>query len=81
MMKAEWFTMNFYAGTVTNYYWISDEDYERIKDKRGTELENEIYPNGIPEDIACGYGFYGCSVGKNAEGRGWISICTGRSCD
>ena len=80
-MNREWFTSNRGCGTTTNFYRISKEDYARIKDKTGSELEKEIYPDGIPEDLVYGYGFYGCSVGCDSEGNGWVSITTGNSCD
>ena len=69
------------CGTSDVYYKLTDEEYEEWKDKKGSELSKLHYPDGIPEDIRMGYGWYGCRIGIAEDGTKYYTECTGNSCD
>ena len=58
---------------------ITPEQYAAYKAMTAGEL-NRTIENGLPEEIVCGYGFYGASI-REHNGKFYLLIKTGSSCD
>ena len=59
---------------------ISKEKYNKLQRMSYDEQEAELFPDGIPESWAMGYGYYGHSVFEN-NGKYYVQYKIGSSCD
>ena len=59
---------------------ISREEYEALDKMNYKEQEERLFPDGIPLDWACGYGYYGHQV-WNLDGEYHVTYSIGDSCD
>ena len=69
------------AGTHTDFYEISEEEYKRITaiDNYRGKLNSE-YEARMPVGFRWGYGFYGANV-TDIDGKYYYTISTGNSCE
>lgn len=65
----------------THTYWkeIPQSEYERLKNIPRKELWDEVYPT-LPDSTKFGYGYLGSEL-KEVDGKYYVSICEGNSCD
>lgn len=59
---------------------ITKEEYDKLKKLPYSKQEKELFPNGIPVDWACGYGYYGHGLIER-DGKFYACFTIGSSCD
>lgn len=59
---------------------ITKEKYELLKSMPYNEQHKELFPNGLPVDWECGYGYYGHAF-KEENGRYYVFHTLGSTCD
>lgn len=70
------------CGVNSHYYEISKEEYERVTAVEGYKgkLDSE-YESTMSDAIRWGYGFYGCNVVADSDGKYYYMVKIGNSCD
>lgn len=65
----------------THTYWVEipQSEYERVKGLTKLQLYDEVYP-ALPDSTKYGYGYYGSEL-RIKDGKYYVSICEGNSCD
>lgn len=70
------------AGTTTYYNEISEAEYNRITSIPDWEKTLRTwYKSHLSDAIIWGYGYYGCGIGKDDEGRCFFYRTIGNSCE
>ena len=59
---------------------ISEEEYLTLKDLEYKEQMEKLFPNGIPCEWACGYGYYGHGF-VSEDGQWYVVFRLGSTMD